>query len=99
MEIDKGPGIIGGDRLSQPAWTERKLIGTIELDTITDDKQLILKGFEKTWPDGSKCLDIMKYVIKPDGSESLFQPIQHIQIPEKLSKPFRVLFINKEERT
>lgn len=66
-----------------PAWIERELIGTIKLDTITDGKQLILKGFEKTWPNGSKCFDIMKYVILP-GRESLFQPIQHLQIPSEL---------------
>ncbi len=73
-------------------WINRELAGIIPLDALGNGKRTLLKGWIKTWPDGSKCLDVMKYVEMEDGKQSLFQPIQHIQIPIEIADSFIDMF-------
>jgi len=72
--------------LGRRAWKERELLGVITLDEIGDGKRAELRAYRKIWPDGSSCIDIMKYCKLPDGRSVLFQPIQHIQISDKLAE-------------
>ncbi len=76
-------------------WVKRELIGEHELDRLSEDKKVVLKGFRKWWEDGSSCLDIMKYVRTSD-SETLYYPIQHVRYLGRLQTHlFRCL---KKER-
>lgn len=70
-----------------PTWIKRKFLGEVELDNISPEKRTVLKGFRKWWPDGSSCLDIMKY-IRTEKGDSCYIPVQHIQIPWELCKKF-----------
>lgn len=74
------------------AWVKRELMGEIELDSIGDGKKTVLKAFRKWWPDGSSCLDIIKYCRGADG-DMAYWPTQHIQIPWNLSEPFLTPFV------
>lgn len=85
--------------MSKRAWADREYVGKFELDKISDGKKLILKAFVKTWPDKTKCIDIMKYVIMPDGKQALYQPIQHIQIPYDLAADFLIMFNPEDSLT
>lgn len=80
------------------AWTKREFIGERQLDKLKHGNRIVLKAFRKWWPDGSSCLDIIKYVKDDEGREKPFYPIQHIQITWELSKPYLVLFDNKAKR-
>ncbi len=72
-------------------WEKRELIGEFELDRLEEGEQLVLKAWRKWWPDGSSCLDIMKYIKTPSGEQCYF-PLQHIQIKWGLADPFLKLF-------
>ncbi len=73
-------------------FTKREFIGARYLDIIDGNKSVSLRAFRKWWPDGSSCLDIMKYVYDPGRGKQLYQPLQHIQIPWDIAAPFLPLF-------
>ncbi len=88
------------DSMGKPAWTKRRLLGVISSEELPNGKKIEIRAYWKRWPDGSSCLDIMKYVIEQGkGSGTPFQPLQHIQIPWYLSNPLKEMAIDLlEER-
>lgn len=82
--------------MTKSVWKKRELIGKLELDCLKDGSLVILKAYKKIWNDGTVCLDIMKYLQFKDGKEQTFYPIQHIQVPWILARPFLALFLKEK---
>ncbi len=58
-------------------WRERKLLARIPLDVPGWSVQV----HRITWPDGSECVQVMKYGIQPmTGRDAPYKPMQYVQI-------------------
>lgn len=53
--------------MSKPAWTARALIAERDMGRDASGRPVVVRYFVKTWGDGSRCLDAMKYVELTDG--------------------------------